>query len=154
MSRYGAGITNRAGINTADSILAQLRSTSTRELKVVEVGFGVYTAPTTAPQPYLTRATAAGTSTTTLAGQAFNPRSASAHGSMDTAWSANPTITTTNKVSAGGLAVTAGGFLVWTFYDEPFVIAPSTAGGLCVVVANASGATVGAHSIYYIWDED
>lgn len=153
--RYGAGVTNKAGVNTADTIMFQLRATATTErLRVVQVVYAVLTAPSTAPQPYLTRASANGTSSTTLAGQPFDSAETSALGTFDSAWSANPTITTANKIAVGSMATTAGGGWVWDFRDSPIVLAASTtAGGLCIVNAAASGATAGAFSCSVIWEE-
>jgi hypothetical protein len=153
MSRYGAGVTNRAGINTADSVLFQLRPTNTAQrIKLLEVVVSVYTAPSNAPQLYLTRSTAVGTSTATLAGQALDPADAAAMGTFDSTWSAAPTITAANKIQVGGLAVTAGGAWVWTFRDWPLVLAASTSAGLCVC-SNASGATLGAFTCSMLWQE-
>ena len=155
MARYGAGVTNKAGVNTADTIMFQLRATATTQrLLVRQVVFAVLTAPTNAPQPYLTFATANGTSSTTLAGQKYDNSDAAAIGTLDSAWSANPTITTTNKLAVGAMAVTAGGGWIWDFRDLPLVMqASTTAGGLAVVNAAATGATVGAFSISCVWDE-
>ena len=155
MARYGAGVTNRAGVNSADTILFQLRATgTTQRLLVRQVVFAVLTAPTNAPQPYLTFASANGTSSTTLAGQKFDNADAAALGTFDSAWSGNPTITTANKLTVGAMAVTAGGGWIWDFRDVPLVMqASTTVGGLCIVNAAASGATVGAVSASVIWDE-
>lgn len=155
MSRYGAGVTGRAGVNTADTVLFQLRATSAvQRLKVLQIVFAVQSAPSTAPQPYLTRATANGTSSTTLAGQAYDPADATAIGTLDSAWSVNPTVTTANKIAVGAMAVTAGGGWVWDLRDMPIVLAASTtAGGLCIVNAAASGATLGTVSCNVVWQE-
>lgn len=153
MARYSAG-GSRAGINTANSALFQLRPTSTAErLYVVEVGINIAVAPTTAPAFYLARSTAVGTSTATLAGQPHEPGDVAAVGTLDTTWSAAPTFSTSLFLRYGGLAVTAGGMLIWTFYDAPIVLAADTAKGLVIANANASGATTGTVTAYMSWDE-
>ncbi len=152
MSRYGAGA-SRAGINTADSVLFQLRPTSTAQrIKVLEVVVGIAVAPSTAPSLYLTRSTAVGTSTATLAGLPLDPADATAIGTLDSTWSANPTITAANKIQTGSLAVTAGGAWVWSFRDWPLVLAASTSAGLCVV-CSASGTTTGTFTCSMMWQE-
>lgn len=151
--RYSAGFT-RAGINAANSPVAQLRNTSTTtKLYIVEIGVGVGVAPTTAPAFYLSRSSAIGTSTATLAGQPRDSGDPAALGTLDSTWSANPTFSTTAFMRFGGLAVTAGGFLIWTFYDAPLVIAASTTVGLVIANNAASGATLGTFTGYVDWDE-
>lgn len=150
---YVAGF-SRAGINTANSPVANLTNTGTTDrLYVLEVAVGIAVAPTTAPAFYLSRATARGTQTATLAGQPLDPAEVAAVGTLDTTWSVNPTFSTTNFLTRGSLAVTAGGFLVWTFYDNPLVVAATAASGLTLANANASGATTGTFAGYFKWEE-
>jgi hypothetical protein len=153
MSVYASGF-SRAGINTSNSPVANLSNTgTTTRLRVYEVGVGVSVAPTTAPQFYLARATARGTQTATLAGQSLDPADPASSGTVDSTWSANPTFSTTNRLVVGGLAVTAGGFFVWTFYDNPLIVEATSASGLVIANANASGATTGTFAGYFKWDE-
>jgi hypothetical protein len=153
MSRYGAGA-SRAGINTADSVYFQLRPTSAAQrLKVLEIVVGIALAPSTAPSLYLTRSSAVGTSTATLAGQPLDVADAAAIGTLDSTWSAAPTITAANKMGVGALATTAGGAWVWSFRDWPLVMAADTTDGLCVCNANLSGATAGTFTCSMLWQE-
>lgn len=154
MSRYGAGVTNKAGVNTADTVYFQVRPTTTgQRVKILQIVFAVLTAPTTAPQPYLTRSTAIGTVTTTIAGQSYDPADAASITTLDSAFSVAPTITTANKIAVGAMAVTAGGGWIWDFRDMPLIMAASTTAGLCIVNAAASGATVGAFSCSVVVQE-
>jgi hypothetical protein len=139
---YGAGAT-RAWLNATDSVHFQLRPTgTTQRIKVYQVIVNVAVAPTTAPVWYLTRSTAIGTNTTTLAGQPLDGADAASIATLDSVFSVAPTITAANKITVGGLATTAGGTFVWTFpIDAPIVLAASTTAGLCVVDATASGVT-------------
>lgn len=153
MARYSAGF-SVAGVNSANTQVANLSNTGTTDrLYVVEVAVGISTAPTTAPSFYLSRATARGTQTTTLAGQAHDPADGTANGTLDTAWSGAPTFSTSNHLRRGGLAVTAGGLIIWTFYDEPIVIDKTAASGLVLANANASGSTTGVFAGYFSWNE-
>ena len=153
MARYSAGA-SRAGINTAGSAYFQLRPTSTASrLYVVEVGVNIAVASTTAPALYLSRSTAVGTSTASLAGQPHEPGDVAANGTLDSTWSSAPTWSTTNFLRYGGLAVTAGGMLIWTFYDAPIVLSASTSAGLVIANANASGSTTGTYTAYMSWEE-
>lgn len=151
--RYSAGA-SRVGINTANSALFQLRNTATTgRLYIVEIGVNVSVAPTTAPNFYLARSSAIGTSTATLAGQANDPGETASLGTFDSTWSAAPTFSTSNFIRIGGLAVTAGGMLIWTFYDAPLVVPASTTAGLVIANSLASGATTGTVTAYCTWDE-
>ena len=153
MGTYVGGF-SRAGINTANSPVANLNQTGTSaRLHIVEIGVGVAVAPTTAPMFYLTRATARGTQTATLAGLPVDAADPAAGGTVDTTWSANPTFSTTNYLVMGGLAVTAGGFLVWTFYDDPLVVIATAGNGITIANVNASGATLGTFAGYFKWHE-
>jgi hypothetical protein len=153
MTVYSAGF-SRAGINTANSPVANLSNTGTAtRLRVLEIGVGIAVAPTTAPLFYLSRATARGTQSATLAGQVFDSGDAAASGTVDYTWSANPTFSTSNLMVVGGLGVTAGGFFVWTFYDNPLIVNATAASGLVIANANASGSTLGTFAGYCKWDE-
>ena len=153
MARYSASA-SRSGINTANSAYFQLRPTSTAErLYVVEIGVNIAVAPTTAPSLFIARSTAVGTSTATLAGLPHEPGEVAAVGTFDSTWSAAPTFSTTDKLRQGGLAVTAGGMLIWTFYDAPIIVPANTSQGLVIANANASGSTTGTFTAYISWDE-
>jgi hypothetical protein len=153
MARYGAGF-SVSGTNTANTQTAALFNVSTTDrLYVVEVAIGVVLSPTTAPSFYLSRGTARGTQTTTLAGLPHDPADGAANGTVDTAWSVAPTFSTSNQIRRGGMGTAQGGFLVWTFYDAPIVIDRTASSGLVLADANASGATVGTFTGYFSWEE-
>lgn len=153
MALYGAGA-SKAGVNTANTAYFQIRPTTTaHRIRIKQIVVNIAVAPTTAPSFYLARSTANGTVTTTLAGQALDPADAAAIGTFDSAFSVAPTFSTTAFIATGGLAVTAGGAFIWTFYDQPLVITNATASGIVVVNANASGATTGTFVGSALWDE-
>lgn len=152
-ARYGAAF-SVAGINTANSMVANLMNTvSTRRLEVVQIAVGVSVAPSTAPQFYLSRSTARGTNTTTLAGQPFDTGEPTSMGTLDSVNSVAPTFSTTLKIGSGGLAVTAGGWWIWDFRDKPLIIKVANTEGLCLANANAAGATLGTFAGHFFWDE-
>lgn len=155
MARYGAGV-SRAGINTANAAYFNLDNTGTSQrLRIVQIIVGVAVTPTNAPAFYLSRATVRGTQSSTLAGQALDPGDPASIGTMDVCGTgaSQPTFSTTNLLQTGGLAVTAGGVFIWTFYDAPLVV-PATAGnGLVIANVNASGATTGTFTASVLWEE-
>jgi hypothetical protein len=153
MARYSAAAT-RAGINTANSAYFQLRNLGTTDrLQVVEIGIEISVAPTTAPTLYIARSSATGTNTATLAGQPHDTNDGAANGTFDSTWSAAPTFSSTNFMRIAGLPVTAGGQLIWCFYDAPIVVPASTSQGLVIATQTASGATTGTFAAYVMWDE-
>lgn len=152
MPRYSAAASS--GFKAVNTAYFQLRNTSTAQrMYVVEIAVNISAAVTGAPSTiYLSRASANGTSSTTAAGIAHDPGETTAVGTLDSAWSVQPTFSTTAWIRAGGLATTAGGQLIWTFYDSPLIITNSTsAGGL--VIACSTAQTAGTLAAYYSWDE-
>jgi hypothetical protein len=155
MARYGAGA-SRSGINTANVAYFNLDQTGTASrLKVVQVVVNIAVAPTTAPSFYLSRATVRGTQASTVLGQAFDPADPAALGTLDVCGTgaSQPTFSTSLILATGGLAVTAGGAFVWTFYDSPIVVGATAGLGLVVANANASGSTTGTFAVSYLWEE-
>lgn len=151
--RYSAGF-SVAGVNTANTQAAALINTGTaNRLYIREIAIGIAVACTTAPSFYLSRATARGTQTATLAGQSHDPAETAATGTLDTTWSVAPTFSTSNFIRRGGLAVTAGGWWVWQFYDAPLIIPATSGNGIVIANANASGATTGTFTGHFSWDE-
>ena len=152
MSRYSAGAT-RTIQNAANGPDFQIRPTgTTQRLYVVEIGLNVgTTALGTAASLYLSRSTATGTITTTLAGQPHDPADAAAIGTVDSAFSVNPTFSTTNFIRKGGLPTAIGSTLIWTFYDKPLVVTNATTAGL--VIANVAAVASGVIECYFTWEE-
>lgn len=154
MSLCAAGVT-RAGVNTADTAYFNLLGGASQRLAIQQIIVNIGVAPTTAPAFYLVRTTARGTQASTLAAQPLDVADAGAIGTLDVCGTAGsaPTFTAANKLSVGGLAVTAGGAFIWTFGEEGLII-PATAGaGLALANANASGATTGNFYCSYLWRE-
>lgn len=150
--RYSAGF-SVAGVNTANTQTANLVGGTGDRLLVRQIAVGISVAPTTAPSFYLSRSTARGTQTATLAGQAWDSAAVSAIGTLDTTWSAAPTFSTSNFIVRGGLAVTAGGWWIWDFRDSPLIIPATSGAGITLANANASGATTGTFAGFFVWDE-
>lgn len=152
-NRYSAGF-SVAGVNTANTQTINLNGAGTSgRIFVYEIAVGIAVASTTAPSFYLSRSTARGTQSTTLAGQAYDPGDVASLASLDSAWSVAPTFSTSAFIRRGGLAVTAGGWWIWQFYDSPLII-PATAGaGITLANANASGATTGTFAGHVVWNE-
>lgn len=153
--RYGAGVT-RAGVNTANTAYFNLTQTGTSSrLHIRQIIVSIRVAPTTAPAFYLSRATARGTQSSTLTGQALDSADPASVGSLDVCGTGGsaPTFSTSNYIQTGGLAVTAGGTFIWTFYDDPLVVIATAGNGIVVANANASGATTGNFDCSFLWDE-
>jgi hypothetical protein len=149
VGRYS--VTNaKAGVNTANTIMWQLKASATERYELLEVTISAKAAPTTAPSWRLNRGTALGTSTATIQPQPEDPDDDTASTLLDTTWSANPT--------AGGVDLrefahpaAIGNGIVWTFYNKPIQVNRST--GLLFINGNASGATLGTLTITCTFDE-
>lgn len=150
--RYELGV-SKAGVNTANTVMWQLRA-PTRRTRLYELGIFVEVAPTTAPQFVLARATAGGTSTTSTLGQALDPTDAAATSTLDSAWSAAPTFNTAGPfLRRLALPITAGAGIIWTWPDQPLVITSTATTFLVIANAVATGATLGQFSVYCRFDE-
>lgn len=149
MARYSVTST-KAGVNTANTVMWQLRAASTQRVQLLELGIAVSVAPTTNPQFRLNRPTAIGTSTATVTPQAEDPANAAAVTLLDTTWSSAPTLAAIDLRSFP-VPSSIGAGIVWTWYDQPFVIPQS--GGLCIANGNATGATLGSFSVYAYFTE-
>jgi L,D-peptidoglycan transpeptidase YkuD (ErfK/YbiS/YcfS/YnhG family) len=144
---------NKAGVNTANKVMWQLRTSTTTRARVFEIGISIAVAPTTAPSWRLARATALGTSTATQAAEEEDPGGPTAVTLLDTTWSADPTPSATN-MRLYATPITAGSGIVWTWPDHrPLIIPNAAASGICVVNANPSGATAGSFNIYCVFEE-
>ena len=154
MARYGAGVSN-SGVNTANTAYFDLDNTgTTQRLLIRQIVVNIAVAPTTAPAFYLSRMTARGTPSGSLAGQPFDENDTSALGAADyCASGAQPTFSTSNIIETGGLAVTAGGTFVWSFWDVPLIVRATAGYGIVVANANASGSTTGTFKCSFVWDE-
>lgn len=151
---YQAAVNARAGVNTANTPLFQLRAPSSARLYVKAFVWTIATAPTTAPQLLVTRPSAVGTSSTTVLGQTVEPGETASAANLDSAWSAAPTwVTAGPHLFALTLPTTAGSAFVWYAPDDRSRIVVPAAGGLLFAAANASGTTVGAHSLWLSWEE-
>lgn len=151
MAGYGVSL-NRAGINTANSPLLELRTPSTVRAKLQQLKISMAVLPTTAPRFVLARPTntpAGGTNNTPIA---LDPADAASLCSLiSTGWTTAPTFTTAGPfVEIGGLPLTLGAQLVW-YYSIPIVVPVSSA--LILANLNASGATLGSFDVSVIWDE-
>jgi hypothetical protein len=150
MAQYSAGF-SVAGVNTANTVLANLKSPSTNRLRVLEVGVFLSVAPTTAPDLVLARMNAVGTGTiTATANGAHDSAEPNSAGSLETAWATTRPTFLTTYLRRSGLPLTVGAGIIWTF-AQPLLIPISA--GLCLANILASGATLGNFTGYFNWDE-
>lgn len=142
---------NKAGVNTANTIMWQFKTASTSRARIFEIGLSVSTAPTNGPSWRLARATAVGTSSATTSAEEEDPGGGAATAVLDTAWSVNPTLAAVNmRLYATPVAIGSG--IVWTWPDHRPNIVPLSS-GLCIVNATAAGSTLGAFNVYCVFEE-
>ena len=153
MTTYRAAVNAKAGANTANTILFQLKAGATYRPRLSEIILTVTTAPTNAPQIAIMRSATVGTASTTMTGQAADPAEGAGTAALESAWSSAPTISGTNYLFATTLPTTAGSILYWSAPTETDHIVLSTSTGLSFVQVAASGTTVGAYSLQLAWEE-
>lgn len=151
MARYSATFAV-AGVNTANSVLANLKGGADR-IALLEFGVFVETAPATAPILALQRMNAVGTGAiTNVAGVAHDGADSPALAAVETAWATTrPTLLANTILRRLQIPVTVGGGIIWGFQNAPIIVPVS--GGLCFININASGATLGQFGGYFVWDE-
>lgn len=141
-----------AGVNAVDAVFANLKTAAGDRAIIREIGVFIETAATNAPQFGLKRMNAVGTGAITLASNALSdPNDAASTVGLETAWA-----TTRPTVTGGSLRRTMvpnaiGNGVVWDFTNRPLIVNVSS--GLCIVMLNASGATLGQFGGYVVWED-
>ena len=152
MARYHMAL-NRAGVNAANTVLAELRCASSSRAALREFGCFIRAAPATAPVLVLARPSntpAGGTNNVPLAGDAADGAALSSF--YTTGWTTTPTFTTAGPfIKIAGLPLTVGAGFIWAFGPQDLVI--PTSGSLLFANLIAAGATLGSFDIYFDWDE-
>jgi hypothetical protein len=151
--RYGVSHT-KAGVNTADTVMWQLRPGSNDDMFIYEIGLSIATAPTNGPQWRLARSATTGTSATQATPVLEDPGTNTANGRLDLTWSVASTVAAQSAFSdlrRFTTAATIGNGIVWTWYDKPLYVAAGT--GLTIANGVAAGTTVGSFQIYVRFDE-
>lgn len=120
MARYAAGFTTTA--TAAAAAIADLRSGSGERLYVREIG--LFLAAATASSVGLYRPSTLGTASTTVAGQPVDPADAAATGSIGTAWSVAPAVSTNVPIRKAALPAAIGNGIIWTFPDRNGLVVP------------------------------
>jgi hypothetical protein len=141
-----------AGVNATDQVLFNLKTTTTDRAWLREVGMFIEVAPTTAPQYALKRMNADGTGGTTNATAGLHDTGdGAASALLGTAWvTLRPTVTG-GAFRRTSVPLAIGNGVIFDFTTRPILVPVSA--GLCGVILNASGATVGTHGGYVVWEE-
>lgn len=150
MARYSV-THNKAGINTANSLMWQLRPVTNRSY-LLELGLSVAVAPTNGPEFILSRSLTLGTSSATVVPQIEGSLGKAATLLLDTTWSVAPT-TATIPMRRYAVPNAIGSGVVWTWYDKPLEIDLGATFAIQIVNGNASGVTLGNLDIYAVIDE-
>lgn len=152
MATYSVAIA-RAGVNTANTVLAELRCAATARAVIRKVSVSYGTLSSTAPRLVLARPTntpAGGTNNVPVAYDAADGASLTSF--FLTGQSTVPTFATAGPwIEVAGLPLTLGAGFIWTF-PGPGLMVPLS-GSMLLANLNASGATLGSFDISFVWDE-
>lgn len=141
-----------AGVNTADQVLFNLKTAASDRAILRAAGFFITTAPTNAPQYGFKRMNAVGTGTiTTTAPMLSDIADGVASAVLETAWVTTRPTVTGGYGALASVANAIGNGIIFDFTNRGIVVPVSA--GLCGVISNASGATVGAHNGWVEWEE-
>lgn len=141
-----------AGVNSANAVLFNLKTTTTDRAFLREVGFFIEVASTNAPQYGLMRMSAVGTGAITTATVGLSDPADGANSVvLETAWATTRPTVTGGAFRRAMVANTIGNGVIFDFTNRPITVPVSA--GLCGVMINASGATTGTHGGYVVWEE-
>lgn len=142
-----------AGVNAVDAVLFNLKSTGTDRLKLLLAAFFVEAATTNPPIFGLKRMNAVGTGVITVTPAMMNDAADGAPaGGLETAWATTrPTVVGGSGVR-GAVPLAIGNGVFFDFRSAGGLVVPLSA-GVCGVMRNASGATLGVLGGYVEWDE-
>ena len=148
---YSAEFTT-AGVNAVDGVLFNLKTVGTDRARILQIGFFIETAPTTPPIFGIKRMLAVGTGAITTAVTALHSTADGVNSCLlETAWATTrPTVTGGSFTRGAVPAVIANG-IVYDFTLRPIVV-PLTS-GVCGVMRNATGATLGVLGGWVTWEE-
>jgi len=145
----------KTNVNTANTIMWQFKTAAGSRARIFEIGLSLATinAGTSplGPSWRLNRSATVGTSSATAVPEEEDPGGGAATVVLDTAWSANPTLST-NDLRKYATPNTAGSGIVWTWPDHRPLIVPVSS-GLCIVNALTTGTTPGTSNCYVIFEE-
>lgn len=151
MANYSIAL-NRAGVNTANTVLVELRTPSTTRAIIWEVIVTMAVLPTTAPRFALARPTntpAGGTNNVPLPDDPAD--GASLCSFFLTGQSTVPTFATSGPwLRVTGLPLTLGASFIWAF---PRGLIVPVSNSLLLADLNASGVTLGSFDISMNWNE-
>ena len=141
-----------AGVNSADGVLFNLKTNSTSRAMITEVFFGIETAPTNPPQFGFKRMNAVGTGTITNATTGLHDVADGGPSAvLETAWATTRPTVTGGSFGRGVVPLALGNGFLFDFTNRPLVVPLSA--GLCGLIRNATGATVGAFGGHVRWRE-
>lgn len=143
-----------AGVNTANSILANLKAAASNRIRLIEVAIWVEVAPSSPFILQLERMNAVGTGTiTSTAAAAADAADSAGAAVLETAWATlRPSrLGTPLGLRRCQLAATIGSGWIWDLTNRPLVIPAS--GGMMLNQVSAAGATLGTLGASFTWDE-
>jgi hypothetical protein len=146
MPRFEVGYSSTATVTAAP--IADLRTGSTREAYIRELGFWCNAATSSAVGIY--RPATVGTASTTVVPVATNATDAAALATVGTAWSSAPTISTNVPLRKATLAGSIGAGIIWTWWSGDGLRIPASSS---IVFWNFSGTTNSVLNCYIVYDE-
>lgn len=141
-----------AGVNAADAVLFNLKAAASGPRpRLLLAAFFVETAPSNAPQFGIKRMNAVGTGAITAAAIAAHDPNEVALAALETAWATTRPTVVGGSFTRGQVPTAIGNGLLYDFTSRPLIVPLS--GGLCGVMRNAAGATLGVLGGHITWEE-
>lgn len=151
MARYG-GEFSVAGVNSADGVLFNLKASATVPLFIEQIFFEIEVVSTNAPIYGVKKMNAVGTGTiTTATSKDLDGLGGTSAATLETAWATTRPTVTGGSPLRGAIPLAVGNGFLFDFRPGMLIVPINTA--LCGLMRNASGATVGTHGGYVIWQD-
>ncbi len=141
-----------AGVNAADGVLFNLKTAATDRAWLRQVSFFVEAAPTSPPIFGLKRMLAVGAGGTTITPALISdPADGAAAAGLETAWVTTRPTVTGGSAFRGQAALAIGNGVLFDFTARPIIVPISS--GICGLMRNAAGATLGVIGGHVEWEE-
>jgi hypothetical protein len=151
MARYSAPF-SVASVNGADTPLFNLKAGATVPLLVEVVYFEIEVVSTNAPLYGLKKRNAVGTGTiTTATAKDLDGLGGTPAATLETAWATTRPTVTGGYIGRGAVPNAVGNGFLFDFRPLGLIVPINT--DIVGLMVNASGATVGTHGGYVIWQD-
>lgn len=143
---------SQPGVNSANNVIANLKTAATDRAIIREIGCFIEIAPTNAPTFGLLRMSAVGTGAiTTAAANNHDLADGAAANALEITWATTKPTFSGGTIRRTSVPLAVGNGVIWDFTNRGLVVPVSA--GMCILMLNATGATLGQLAGWVTWEE-